>query len=101
VSSEQKRIQRTVDEGRVKLHVFKPSERKLWTVVGKDKEYWLDPDINFCSCNAYYFGTLEKEAMTCYHLKSVKTAKEKKRVQQIIFSDDEFLDFTTGLMYDF
>ena len=30
----------------LKLHYFVPSERKLWTIVGKNNEYWLDPELD-------------------------------------------------------
>ena len=25
----------------LKLHYFVPSERKLWTIIGKNNEYWV------------------------------------------------------------
>ena len=45
-----KKYNSVLDEKRIKLHVFEPSNRKIWTVVGSDREYWLDPDLDFCSC---------------------------------------------------
>ena len=36
------RVDNTVNSGGVKLHIFQPSGRKLWTVVGKDNEQWAD-----------------------------------------------------------
>ena len=38
------RIELLVSEKRVKLHLFEPSKRKIWTVVGKGEEHWVDPD---------------------------------------------------------
>ena len=32
----------------LKLHYFVPSERKLWTIIGKNNEYWLDPELDYC-----------------------------------------------------
>ena len=49
------RIKSILSEKRVKLHHFLPSNRKIWTVVGKDKEHWLDPDLQFCSCTGFFF----------------------------------------------
>ena len=37
------KIKSSVYSGRVKLHIFEPSKRKIWTIVGKEKEHWLDP----------------------------------------------------------
>ena len=36
-----KKIDSLLSEKRIKLHLFEPSNRKIWTVVGADKEYWL------------------------------------------------------------
>ena len=38
------RIELLVSEKRVKLHLFEPSQRKIWTVVGTGEEYWIDLD---------------------------------------------------------
>ncbi len=93
------RIESVISEKRVKLHTFNPSGRKIWTVVGKGKEHWLDPDLNFCSCEAYYFNTLNGGS-ECYHLKSVKVAKERNQVNVIKFSDDEYENFLLALISD-
>lgn len=83
----------------VKLHYFEPSHRKVWTVVGKDNEHWLDPDLGFCSCEDYYFNALNS-GEECYHLKSVKIAKQQNKVEVIRFSDDEFASFMSALISD-
>jgi len=83
----------------VKLHYFEPSKRKIWTVVGKDNEHWLDPDLGYCSCEDYYFKALNKEK-ECYHLKSIKLAKEQNKVEVIKFSDSEFANFVLALVSD-
>ncbi|CAD6522477.1 conserved hypothetical protein [metagenome] len=93
------RIESVVSEKRVKLHVFEPSQRKIWTVVGKGKEHWLDPDAEYCSCLGYYFGRLIKKT-TCYHLESVALAKKENKIETITFSDDEYGDFLSGLISD-
>lgn len=93
------RIESVVSEKRVKLHVFEPSQRKIWTVVGKGKEHWLDPDAEYCSCLGYYFGRLIKKT-TCYHLESVTLAKKENKIEAITFSDDEYGDFLSGLISD-
>ncbi len=93
------RIQSLVSEKRVKLHIFEPTQRKIWTVVGKGEEHWIDPDSNYCSCPGYYFGKLNGK-MTCYHLESAQLARNENKVEEIIFSDDEFSDFLRGLISD-
>jgi len=93
------RIELLVSEKRVKLHLFEPSKRKIWTVVGKGEEHWADPDGCFCSCPGFYFGSINGKT-SCYHLDSIQFAKNKNKVEQIIFSDDEFSDFLFGLISD-
>jgi predicted nucleic acid-binding Zn finger protein len=93
------RVQSLVSEKRVKLHIFEPTRRKIWTVVGKGEEHWIDPDSNYCSCPGFYFGKLNGK-MTCYHLESAQLARNQNKVEEIIFSDDEFSDFLRGLISD-
>ncbi len=88
-----------VSSGSVKLHIFVPSNRKIWTVVGKEKEYWLDPDLEFCSCEDFYYNEMAKNGI-CYHLKATKTAQEKGAIEKIQFTDSEFNDFISALVDD-
>ena len=64
------KINSVLSEKRIKLHIFEPSNRKIWTVVGTEKEYWLDPYLDFCSCPGYYFNN------ECYHLDTLTVAIE-------------------------
>lgn len=93
------RVQFLVSEKRVKLHLFEPTRRKIWTVVGKSDEHWIDPDCNYCSCPGFYFGRLNGKTI-CYHLESAQLARTQNKVEEIIFSDDEFSDFLRGLISD-
>lgn len=93
------RVQFLVSEKRVKLHLFEPTRRKIWTVVGKGDEHWIDPDCNYCSCPGFYFGRLNGKTI-CYHLESAQLARTQNKVEEIIFSDDEFSDFLRGLISD-
>ncbi len=74
--------------GSVKLHVFLPSGKQLCTVVGKEEEYWVDPELSFCSCKDYYFTTLSG-GPPCYHIKSVSGALERG-VEAFEFADDDY-----------
>lgn len=93
------RIESVVSEKRVKQHVFEPSQRQIWTVVGKDNEYWVDTEGGYCSCPAFYFGKLNGKE-SCYHLESAELAKKKNSFETIIFADEEFADFIYGLISD-
>ena len=93
------RVEVLVSEKRVKLHVFEPSQRKIWTVVGKGEEHWIDPEGHYCSCPGFYFGQLNEKS-GCYHLESAELAKRENKIEKILFSDDEFSDFLSGLISD-
>ena len=91
------RIEILVSGKRVKLHIFHPSKREIWTVVGKSKEHWLDPNLDFCSCESYYFNKAAGKH-GCYHLDSLKRALRDEKFELLKFHDDEFGDFVSGLI---
>ena len=100
MNKKSEKIESILSEKRVKLHNFLPSNRKIWTIVGKEKEHWLDPDIGFCSCSGYYFSKMSDNKKECYHLESIRLAEKEKKTELIKFSDDEFGDFLKGLISD-
>jgi len=91
------RIGSVVSQKRVKLHIFEPSNRKIWTVVGKSEEHWLDPESQFCSCQAYYFGRIHGKEY-CYHLEAQKIAEKQTKFEIIKFSDEEYFDFIQSIL---
>ena len=99
MSDKQDRIQSILDERRVKLHLFNPSKREIWTVIGKEKEHWIDPNSNFCSCSGYYFGMIKNKTV-CYHLESISKAKKENKFETIKFADDEYESFISGIVSD-
>ncbi len=95
----EKKIQETVSEKRVKLHLFEPSNREIWTIVGKGKEHWFDPLAEFCSCPGFYFAK-QVDKKHCYHLESYKLAKKENQFEIIRFADEEYEDFIKTLIDD-
>lgn len=75
-------------EGRVKKYVFKPSSRVVWIVVGKERDYLLMPEAEFCSCDDFYFRVLDKEVHLCYHLIAQKIANVLKWYDSIEERDE-------------
>lgn len=61
-------------ENRVKRYVFNPSGRVVWIVVGKQQDYLVMPEAEYCSCDDFYFRVLDKEIHLCYHLIAQKIA---------------------------
>ncbi|MEM3673358.1 MAG: hypothetical protein QW468_03940 [Candidatus Bathyarchaeia archaeon] len=64
-----------LQEGRVKKYVFNPSGRTVWIVVGKERDYLIMPEAEFCTCDDFYFRVLDKKTHLCYHLIAQKIAK--------------------------
>ena len=64
-----------VKEGRVKKYIFKPSGRVVWIVVGRERDYLIMPDAEFCPCDDFYFRVLDKKVHMCYHLLTQKIAQ--------------------------
>ncbi len=92
MASQLKKIDSLLSEKRIKLHIFEPSDRRIWTVVGADKEYWFDPDLDFCSCPGYYYNN------ECYHLDNFSLAMSQNQIESITFSDDEYESFIGSLL---
>jgi predicted nucleic acid-binding Zn finger protein len=61
-------------ENRVKKYSFKPSGRTVWIVVGKERDYLIMAQAQFCTCDDFYFRVLDREVHLCYHLIAQKIA---------------------------
>lgn len=75
-------------ENRVKRYVFKPSGRVVWIVVGKQRDYLVMPEAEFCSCDDFYFRVLDKEVHLCYHLIAQKISEILKWYDRIEERDE-------------
>ena len=64
-----------VKEGRVKKYIFHPSGRIVWIVVGRERDYLIMPEAEFCTCDDFYFRVLDKKVHMCYHLLTQKIAQ--------------------------
>lgn len=62
-------------ENRVKKYVFRPSGRIVWIVVGRERDYLIMPEAEFCMCDDFYFRVLDKEIHLCYHLIAQRIAR--------------------------
>lgn len=64
-----------VKSKRVKKYVFKPSNRVVWIVVGKERDYLIMPDVAFCTCSDFYFRVMDRQIHLCYHLVAQRIAE--------------------------
>jgi predicted nucleic acid-binding Zn finger protein len=62
-------------ENRVKKYTFKPSTRTVWIVVGRERDYLIMPEADFCTCDDFYFRVLDRKVHLCYHLIAQKIAR--------------------------
>lgn len=78
-----KKALETINEARVKKYIFSPSNRIVWIVVGREREYQIMPIAGFCSCDDFYFRVMEKDTNICYHLIAQKIAETLEKFDQI------------------
>jgi predicted nucleic acid-binding Zn finger protein len=88
-----------IGSGSVKQMLCLPSGKKIWVVIGRDDEYWTDPELGFCSCKDFYFATLSG-GQDCYHLKSVRKAMLQKRFTTIEFDDSYYVRLLQAIADD-
>ena len=98
-----KYVERAVDavlEGRVKKHIFTPSGRVLFTVVGRSGDEFIDLDRPFCSCQHFFYRVLGGSGEVCYHLLSNSIAAEIHEFSETVFHDEELGSFMELLSSD-
>jgi predicted nucleic acid-binding Zn finger protein len=78
----------TLKENRVKKYVFKPSGRTVWIVVGKERDYLIMAEAEFCTCDDFYFRVLDKKIHLCYHLIAQKIARNLRGYEDIEENDE-------------
>jgi predicted nucleic acid-binding Zn finger protein len=77
----------------VKKHVFRPSGRVIYTVVGRSGDEFIDPERPFCSCQHFFYRVLGGRDRMCYHLLSYKIACESENLEEVVFHDEEYATF--------
>ncbi len=77
-------------EGRVKKYTFKPSGKVVWIVVGKERDYLIMPEAEFCTCDDFYFRVLDKKVHMCYHLLTQKIAANLSWFEAIETDDGSY-----------
>jgi len=83
-----------IDNRRVKKYMFKPSNRTIWTVLGRKGEYQVIPETNFCNCDDYYFRVIDREKTLCYHIIAQKFAEALGRYKLRKLPDKAYSSIT-------
>lgn len=98
--ADRSKVDDVVKAGRVKRHVFKPSGREIWTVVGSRIDHFVDLEQPYCSCKDFYYHLIRGLAHTCYHLEAARIAKQTNTYCEITFSDEEYQDLLKAILND-
>ena len=77
-----------LEENRVKKYAFKPSGKTVWIVVGRERDYLIMPEAEFCTCDDFYFRVLDKKIHLCYHLIAQKVARNLGWYENIEENDE-------------
>jgi predicted nucleic acid-binding Zn finger protein len=80
-----------VRDRRVKKYVFRPSNRIVWIVVGRGRDYLIMPAADFCMCDDFYFRAMDRQIHLCYHLIAQKIA-ETTESYELYEEEDELYD---------
>jgi predicted nucleic acid-binding Zn finger protein len=75
-------------ESRVKKYTFRPSNRNVWIVVGRERDYLIMAEAEFCTCDDFYFRVLDKKIHLCYHLIAQKISRNLGWFDAIEEADD-------------
>jgi len=94
------KVDEVVKAGRVKRHVFTPSDREIWTVVGSRIDHYIDLEQPYCSCKGFHYHLIRGLEQTCYHIEAARIAKQTNRYSKITFSDEEYYDLLKAILND-
>jgi len=96
-----RKAERLVEAGCVKHHVFTPSGRELWTVVGSRGDLVVDDSPPFCACIHFNYRVLKDRDDTCVHLVALELAKKTGSHRELRLDDEEYGQLLRYLLRDF
>ena len=97
------KLDRAIDAvlaGGVKDVRFIPSGRRLFTVVGRLGDEFIDPAKPYCSCSNFFFRVLGGREEICYHLLSHKIATKTGKIDVVEFNDEEYGPYLVATIRD-
>jgi predicted nucleic acid-binding Zn finger protein len=94
------KVDEVVNAGRVKRHIFRPSGREIWTVVGSRIDHYIDLEQPYCSCKNFYYHLIRGLEQTCYHIEAARIAKQANKYSEISFSDEEYPNLLKAILND-
>jgi predicted nucleic acid-binding Zn finger protein len=88
---------RTITEKRVTKHIFKPSNKQIWIVSGKNRDYLIISDF-YCTCDDFYLNVvIRKKIKICYHILAKRLAEALDLYTRYDQTDDNYEKFMLKL----
>ncbi|MDH5806671.1 MAG: hypothetical protein QXW62_02180 [Candidatus Methanomethylicaceae archaeon] len=82
---------KAVNSFSVKKYIFLPSNRIVWIVIGKKREYFVIPRI-YCQCNEFYINVvIKRKSDLCYHILAQAIAEKIGKYEAYEVSDSDFI----------
>ena len=82
-------------------YIFKPSNRIVWTAIGKNDEYMIYPKT-YCSCIDFYKSVVIKGIRSvCKHLVAQLICEALNNFEEKEMEDIKFKDFIEGVKLEF
>ncbi len=79
-----------LEDVHVKQYTFKPSQREVWIVVGRTRDYQVIPRL-FCMCDDFYLNVvIRRSDPLCYHLLAQMMAEVTRRFDKIEEGDEKY-----------
>ncbi len=89
-SKKLKKAIKAVESLSVKKYIFKPSNRIVWIVVGKEREYFVIPNM-YCQCNEFYINVVvRRKSKTCYHVLAQSIAEKIGKYEVYEVADGDY-----------
>ncbi len=97
MSNEVEKIDKLINEGKIKKIIFIPSKAEIWEIKSNKNNnvYWIDLNEYYCSCKGFYYNFTKK---ICYHISAVSIAIEQNRYQIEFLKDSELNNYLNNLM---
>jgi len=82
-----------VQQDKVRMYLFKPSGKIVWTVEGREGVYEVIPEAPYCSCDDFYFRVLNGKTSLCYHLIAQGLAEATGKYLTVEKNDSDYNEF--------
>ena len=81
---------RAVTDKKVTKQVFEPSNKQIWIVSGKNREYLIISDF-YCTCDDFYLNVvIRKKIKVCYHILAKRLAEALDLYTSCTQTDDNY-----------